>query len=422
MRINFLFKSALVLGVLTFSFSCKNTGASSDAKDIEFPTGETHWEAVPVSEKIDIKGPVTGSEVSRSVSLETNIRQLEKVKTFSIQRVMKDISYTELVCPSVAVYGDGSGGEWYGYWDLKDQESKAAALSKAIKGVGPARAHAIASWTDQEWLQKFSKKPRNWTEFKKWMNAVDDRLSNNPKYKDLRGIAAVTTDQWGSENMKSLGYAPRSQVDCRLETRTKTIETLEDRWADSFKLVSTVRKTTTVTVKVSGLNLLPGETETVSVSFDGISNPSASPEERFHSMTAGALVEGNATISYQASRKLVPAANTVDVRISKAGNQIKVDAFDNSYDQLAPYKAAGTVSITLSIKKDGNFWVFSPNKKQNLSNMELSGKQGSQSFTLDNNFKPGENIYVEYSIKRLGSTFYDSNNWSESKTSTALTW
>lgn len=413
-------KSVVLLAAVSLMPGCKNSGASSSSKDVEIATGEMHWEASPEQQQVEIKGPLSGNAITKTVSIETNLRQLEKIKTYSIQRVTKDISYQEMICPAVVVYGDGNG-EWYNYWNLRDVSSKAAALQKAIKGVGPARANAIASWTDQAWTDKYGQKPRSWSQFKNWMNAIDDRFRNSNKYKELRGIAAVVTEQWGEDNKQSLGYSPRSKVDCHLETRTKTIETIEDRWDESFRLVSTVHKSAKVTTTVTGLNLLPGETEVITATFDGIQS-SASVSSHHHQISTTGSDDANSTYSFQAVRTQTSAPNTVDIRISKSGNQLKVDAFDNSFDQLQPYKAAGTVSISLSIKKDGNFWIFSPTRNQNLSNLELTSKQGSQIFNLDGKFKSGENIYVEYAIKRLGTSFYDGNSWSNSKVSTTLTW
>lgn len=143
--------------------------------------------------------------------------------------------------------GDGSGGNWHGFYDRSGD--KAQMLNDAIMGVGKGTAKYLVAPFQQG-------KPRSWRQFADLITSAAQQM------KSQYGIDPAWTNEvlyrYKQENMVNLGYA--GSTDCgivRYEIRTYEVRAhIEDI-------------TMIVETNVRGGKLLPNECETFSISWNG---------------------------------------------------------------------------------------------------------------------------------------------------------
>jgi hypothetical protein len=277
------------------------------------------------------------------------------------------------------VAGDGSKGDWAGYFEAP-KEKKAAALAKAIKGIGPPTAQRIVN--DGRF---FKSKPKSWKAFKEEIFKIQNELK----------IAVISNvlDQNGSENMKNLGY----------KSETGTCEDIyENQQFLDYEEVRRLDKVITrkVEANFTGAPLLKGESESFEVGMyigpQGEQLVSLTPPAHYNTYGFQKKTEYADTTSYdfKGSRNQVkPSPDMVQVTPRIEDGKLKFNIVNNSPD------AGGnvTVAVTAKIKK-GLF-----KSGQSETSFTLKGDEGT--YDTGSSAESGKTYYYTYTVQVNGSTF-----------------
>lgn len=190
--------------------------------------------------------------------------------------VLKEMSWTEKVpypdtrwepqdvqvaatCSDYTCRSAGGKSELWNAFYSASQGRKAAALDRAVKGLGAASSTALVN------AAYFGKKPRTWTDFVNELNRAGD---NGIIQKSAVGAATQT---YRSENLVNLGYAAENcterQYSCNVWVN-KLVSVPFTNYRDVVKKQVVERRKYTVSLLVSNAKLMSFESEKVSFLID----------------------------------------------------------------------------------------------------------------------------------------------------------
>lgn len=311
-----------------------------------------------------------------------------------VSRVTTRLEYVSkpvlsLICSTIP--SDGKG-DWKGFFNAPKSE-KAARLADAIKGVGMNTAQRLVA------DGFFNRKPRTWDEFR------DVILSADRVYHI--GLSNQVLVTYGRENAQNLGYY--SAQTCREEL------TYQNVWEQVTDRVFSHNVTKHFHVEIEGANLLRGERETLTATFDGFAD-SLSISSGLNSYTVMRADQGG-TVLYHllATRILVTPANTLTVIPSNDGGEMALKVIDAAFDAETA-RESGTPIAIITIQKKRKLWF-----DQTIATIEKELSTASEATLIQTGVRPqsGADYYVKVQLKRVGSRFHNGNS-SEKHESSAV--
>ena len=283
--------------------------------------------------------------------------------------------------------GDGSEGNWHGYFSVRASE-KANALAAAIKGIGKVTAERIVDFN------LFTHKPNNWREFSVLIKKIERQLeARGYSYKFSTQVLEVH----GYDNLISLGYG--SEKSCRY------VETLCDQL--SLKEVKTfshyVERNLSVSVKNQTLQSF--ESDTVEITAGTAPSDVSFSATGFNSYTA-TLYNRGTELELDANRikRAFPVSEVV-VSLTKDAAKNLVWNLNVPQKYFAEDKEAA-MEVTYEVCRadwfGGCFAVVGGPFKTTLV-----GNKMVKSFTTSG-LKKGSSYFVRARLNKVDSKFYSS--------------
>jgi hypothetical protein len=277
------------------------------------------------------------------VLLETNSNSYHWVKEYV------DVNYPEYDDSCLDQGGNGSDGHWYDAFEpyVKD---KARALSDAIAGLD----YEIADYLVKDG-RFFQQRPRSWGRFTREISRIDSAIGT-------KLYTTVVCMNW-KKNQESLGYALSCQPTFTTERRTYWVKRPDGSSGSSRKKVA---------INFEGGFLLPGESETFTISYNGkrvwvdLDSPSLlhtyqvdrdeTPMDKFdESMTLRAKARNQIDATWKSASAILQVKNRQLVfRFSdKAFAEIRGRAFGLPAYSLDPSELRDVVQIVLKRDRYG---------------------------------------------------------------------
>lgn len=318
---------------------------------------------------------------------------------------------TRIVCDDVGF--NGKMGKGLDAFYQAPKSEKAKALDDAVKGIGLESAKILIK---RGYFGGGRKKPANWAEFSEIIESAT--LENA----ELRNLSYEVLDKYGTENQENLGYYSRKY--CRVERYPALVwekfmnqreeRYVENEWRtveqrDPFKTVSKE-----FTVQGTGGKLLKGESETITVNFDGMTYSLPTQGlSRYNTYTVKRAFEDNATgkvtFVLEGQRKAITPDNTLSVS-PRLGSDAKLKVTDSGFDR----DGSGQGIIHYKVMQrtpSSRLFGFGGPKDEVLS-------EGSAPLSLDSDttevplkVSRGKDtqVWVEYSLQRTDTQFYNTN-------------
>jgi hypothetical protein len=199
-------------------------------------SAEQYYEVEPVTEKVVLNG----SDAYQDRLNATQDLLLSAKQYLVIKDTITSVQYN---CEDLQA--DGSKGDWNNFYNLP-QSKKAQALADSIKGVGLKTAAGLVKYFEEG-------KPRSWKAFASLIVRAESELARQGYD---TGWATQVIYRYKEDNIRNLGYLAD---DCKASVKTYTYS--------NRQLLG--EKTALVKVKATNFSLLPGETETLRVTYDG---------------------------------------------------------------------------------------------------------------------------------------------------------
>jgi hypothetical protein len=284
--------------------------------------------------------------------------------------------------------GDGSSGNWYGYFNVRASE-KAAALAKAIKGIGPAISDKIV---DNNLLMN---KPNSWREFSLTIRKIERQL-------EARGynvkFAGQVLEVYGYDNMINLGYGS-AQI-CRY------VESMCNQYSvQEFRTLSH-HLSRRIVVDVKNQSLQSFETDTVTISV-GTEPNDVRVSSTGSNEYLGTIYNRGQTLELEAKRILRP------ISVTEVSSSLVRDAENNfTWTLVLPAKysledkGAG-VEVTYEICRQGviincSSIVGGP-WKESLTNNSISR------IIFTKTLIPGKTYFIRARLNKVNSQYYSSS-------------
>ena len=323
----------------------------------------------PATVRLERKAGQDSAEVPLEVRVDRVWTQLDMVME----------TYEDLDC--VEVKGEGRG-DWHGYYQARKGE-KANALMAAVKGVGPATAQCIVD------TGVLSPKPRSWNQFKDAMRQADQACG--------KGIYGRVVDKFGETNAQALGYY--SDQDCRKVQRTELVPELVEH--SEFDHAAQ----TTVAVRFEGGALLPSESDSFMVGYDGV-NTDLQANSRYNRYQISRDGDGYVAVG---QRQAVTPNNSLLVEILPNGSMRVTDT--DFAPRLDNAQAQTVANIKVQVK--GGWLRLGIAKTVAETKVPLSG--GMRSMPVESLIsavvEKGKEYRISYTLTRMNSLL---NNGSES--------
>lgn len=201
-----------------------------------YASAEQHYVVEPVTEKVVVNG---------SDTYESKLNSTQDVLLTAKRYLVTNESLTSVQYSCEDQDADGSKGNWNNFYSVPASQ-KADALAASIKGVGVKTAARLVPYFSEG-------KPRSWSAFSALIFKAEKELAR--KGVDS-GWASQVVYRYKEDNIRDLGYLGDN---C---TSTVKVYSYNNR-----ELVG--EKTALVKVKVQNFSLLPGETETLAVTYNG---------------------------------------------------------------------------------------------------------------------------------------------------------
>lgn len=270
--------------------------------------------------------------------------------------------------------GNGSGGDWGGFYDRPGD--KAQQLNNAIKGVGKAVAPHLVPYFQQG-------KPRSWSSFS---NVITNAAR---EIQAKTGINASWANgvlyQYKADNIRNLGYL--GGTNCTI-VRYDT-QTYEDR--QFIQDLSVV-----VEIRGSGAKLLPGECDKYSVSWNGreVSGGVTSDYNRYNvavnydALTASYSQGRKAVVTFTGQRAVVNPGYLIEIQGSTAvatGGGVQINVRNSALNQMMAvpeFANACKLHANVSISgRTGSAWSGKKTAVLKTASFPLDGTQGMTSYT-----------------------------------------
>ncbi len=318
-----------------------------------------------------------------------------QLKFYRIQEVIVPVQTTCTEAECTDEQGDGSTGQWYGFYNVPKAE-KPAALAKAVKGIGQATAEKIVEHN----LLTF--KPRSWSEFKSTIRQIESRLERlgyNNKF------ASYVVEQYGYENRINLGYGTASS--CRTVSRPCIQYVLQETRTYSHS------QNRDLTVSVKNQVLQSFEVDHVTITVGSAEGDIGISTEGYNSYKATYFDRGTGLELDGTRIKNAFPINEVSVLMAKSASgyvaSINVPAkFFNGEDQGSELQAIVQV-CTPRFLGLGCKVVYGP------SIVKLVGPNTDIALSLPT----GKKYWTNVKLQKLGSQFY-SNATSRDKDSNTV--
>jgi hypothetical protein len=284
--------------------------------------------------------------------------------------------------------GDGSEGNWHGYFSVKISD-KPEALAAAIKGIGPTTAEKIVKFN----LLKH--KPDSWTDFSRTIRRIEKQLEDRGyNYKFSTQVLEV----YGYDNLIGLGYG--NEKSCRYIDTFCNVASLKE-----FKTLSHYLNRSLI-VDIKNQSLQTFETDTITISAGTQAN-----DIRFsvsgHNNYNGSIYRNGAILELDGTRikKSLPVSEVL-ATLSKDGQNnfkwgLRVPVKYSAEDQ------GSDIEVTYELCREGlfgncSYTVGGPWKeiiKNNLIERTI--------FT--STLVPGKRYFVRARLNKVNSSYYSSS-------------
>ena len=325
-----------------------------------------HRSGLVVNERAELSGEIT----SQLYHVETIYRR-------------KSVAVTDLVCREE---GGNGKGNWYGFFNVPKSE-KANSLAKAIKGVGQATAPQLVPY--------FNSKPRSWGQFKSVISNADRSIGNGLYYR--------VVVQYGQDNMRNLGYY--SETNCHYETHYETIivpEEVKTPFRQSRRSYS---------ISIQDGDLLSTEKERFDVQFDGF-DAQLVINSQYNRYSINKSERGSHVhFEVVGARQQVRPENSLNVMPYFDGDEYVlkiIDGLNNSETR----NLLGTTVVEIVVHRDKK---WNPIDEKFKLERELSAS--GETIVRTGVTKNGRKIFAKYSLKRVGSRFFNQKDSQTNKTS-----
>jgi len=331
-----------------------------------------------------VRDLITESD-SVNVTFKNGVTQQRGVLTISkymiVTTYVRDTeTYNVLVCDE----NDNGKGDWKGFYNVR-KEDKAAALDKAIKGVGPVTSKCIVA------NGLLSSKPRSWNAFKIVMRNADDVCGG--------GIYYNTVVKYGGENAQNLGYAG---ANCQTVSVTEPVL----KAVEQKELVARYQQDFTVTVE--GAKFLPDESDKIAVSADenglhAISN-SFSPRNHYDTISTGRQI-----VELKATRIM----KTPDAPAYQALGGSRIAVADKQF--FAGFDKKARTELTVTIEKS---FLGMGGKDVGIKTVVMTnGKAMVDVADMLGEIKAGKKYIVKLALRKLGSEYFNASYSPNTRTS-----
>jgi len=357
---------------------------------------ESHVEVTPGIQKISIEGTAANTATKIFGSDEYIITANQTLVT---HEVISSVVYS---CENTDTNADGTKGNWDDFYNLpNDQKSKA--LDDAILGVGKKVSPYLVSYFSG------NKKPRSWIAFSSLIQQASQEIST--QYGINSGWASQVIYKYKQQNMQNLGYLSDNSSTCTATVHDYDVDSSE-KLPDLTALVKT---------QVQNISLLPGETENLTISYDG-KRVSVSKDTSYNSISAnidysdfGRRYDTSASLLISGTaRNQVTPNSMVESRNSKISTDGTLTISHPSYTDLmrnpefaSQCKAIVSASV---IATTGSFWN-SKNRTTTTKDFTLDLRAGQTTASLGNlGLGAKEQASVSYTVRFApGCPFYNTN-------------
>lgn len=357
---------------------------------------ESHIEVTPGVQKISIEGTAANTANKISGTDEYIITASQNLVT---HEVISSVVYS---CENTETNADGSKGNWHDFYNLpNDQKSKA--LDDAILGVGKKVSPYLVSYFSG------NKKPRSWNAFSSLIQQAAQEIST--QYGISSSWASQVIYKYKQQNMENLGYLADKATACTATEHDYNVDSTE-KLADLTALVKT---------RVQNISLLPGESEILTVSYDG-KRVSVSKDTAYNTISAnidysdfGRRYDTSASLIISGTaRNQVTPNSLVESRNSKISADGTLSISHSGYSELMrnpdfanQCKALVSASV---IATAGSFWN-SKDRTTTTKEITLDLRAGQTTASLGNlGLGAKEQASVSYTVRFApGCPFYNTN-------------
>ncbi len=328
---------------------------------------------------------------SKTFSIKQDTTSLESVFSVPLYRVEDRIVVEQVICrvpQCSSESGDGSSGNWENFFNVKQSE-KAAALARAIRGIGPSIAEKIVQ------NNLLTSKPNSWADFGRTIRRIETQLgARGFNYK----FAGQVLEVYGYDNMISLGYG--SERSCR------TVESVCNQVSvQEFKTLSHyVRRNIVIDVKNQLLQSFETDTLTVNVGTEAADVRYSATGSNEYSAT----IDRSGTVLEVEGKRLKRALPVNE--ITKA--LTKDSAGNFAWNLVVPSKFSvedkdAQIEVTFELCRQGFFGNCSEVVAGPVKELLRNNTSISKTFPVAQLVK-GKRYYVRARLNKVNSLFYSS--------------
>lgn len=308
----------------------------------------------------------------------------------------------------VCTGGTGKSELWNAYYSAP-REQKAAALDRALLGIGSSTARRLHE------SGIFNTKARSWQEFRDRMNqALRRGVITGDQYREVFGT-------YGQQNRINLGYAGDTCRSQYYRCETWGIFSVPDGCSGMRQMERTINVVNRqVQLNVSNPQLQSFESESVTISsgpdFDSV-RVSGSDKTQYRLVSRNAMGNDGVSLSIEGvGRNQVALPGSVlqkfELNDSRGNNMNAVITVDPTYIGEGEDKLM--VKLQVSHCKPGGFWSLGDcagndaNSKVTLPAVFQTIKQAKSSFALPE-IPSGNAVWISYSLHRENSRWYNNS-------------
>jgi hypothetical protein len=311
--------------------------------------------------------------------------------------VKSTVQYYDYDCNAIS---SGSNPLWNAYFQTGG-EKKAAALDNAIKGVGIDSAKALIKGG------YFRSKPKTWNDFKDELRSAADAGVIK------KSVYTNATTQYGADNLQALGY---TLAQCRtvLKSDTFYIDGIVDvacwktRTVTRKQIITSIPKVADVRVKGSVLQPFEKDVITFSADNNGEMTVTGEPYNRYELKRYS---KGETTyltlVGVERVRVNLPKNVVVNSDLQPRGNKLEFTL--NVDPRFLPAEKGQDQLVLKYVVKNCNKGmmgcaVFSRDEQSSETQYAVIN---SANFTMPVDVASGRRAWVEYTVQRKNSQFYN---------------
>ncbi len=333
-----------------------------------------------------------GTSVTQVIERTGKNLQGDDTRAFSLTSEIYRVTTRREVVPELvwdcedSAPADGTHGDWKGFFEAT-KEDKPYRLADAVKGIGVETARRLIN------DGYFNNKPRSWKEFKNRMSDADAEYQT--------GFSNEVIVKFGKENAVNLGYIVEGQCGYK----TVMIERLVP--VRSF-VRNEVRQ---YQVRLQNAPLLAGETEKITVTFDGVED-SIYVNSFYNDYKVDRWNQnGGVVFDLAGARKQVRPDNTLNLAATVNAGNLAVSLSDGGFD--GDVSALEDRFVVGKVQLDKRAWK----SNVDLATFDQPLSKTSSVTTLNNlgiSVPAGESLVIYYQI-RVGSSRFHNGEPSSSK-------